>query len=36
MNGLWESLCDKGLIIWPIGKHELGPRTRVPSQNTSR
>jgi hypothetical protein len=36
MNGLWESLCDKGWVIWPLGRHELRPRIRIPSQHTSR
>lgn len=36
MNRLWESLCAKGWVIWPIGKHELRNLIRIPSQSASR
>jgi hypothetical protein len=36
MNRLWESLCGKGWVIRPIGKHELRSRIQVPAQYTSR
>ncbi len=25
MNRLWEALCGKGWVMWPLGKHELRP-----------
>jgi hypothetical protein len=25
MNRLWESLSEKGWVVWPVGKHELRP-----------